>query len=105
MELSDIEKKMVARLRRKQEQMLRWRWWLLLTGISCFAASGYALSLLLRLLHEPDLTSVLIIACSLPQIYLGVLFGTVVIGYTWTNWNGNPQTRLLLRLLDEKRDG
>ena len=33
MQLSDTEKKMVARLRRKQVQMVRARWLILLTGI------------------------------------------------------------------------
>ena len=104
MELSDTEKKMVARLRRKQQQMLRWRWLLVFVGVFCLGASGYCLSMLIRFLHEPDLASVLVIACFLPQIYLCVLFGTWVICYTCANWNGNPQDRLLLRLIDEKCD-
>ena len=73
-------------------------------GVFCLGVSGYCLSMLLRFLHEPDLTAVLVIACSLPQIYLSVLFGAGLIGYTWANWNGNPHDRLLLRLIDEKRD-
>ena len=105
MELSKTEKKMVARLRRKQEQMLRWRWWLLAVGVFCLGAVAYSFSILLRFFHEPDLTAVFVIACLLPQLYLGALFGAGLIGYTWANWNGSPHTRLLLRLLDEKVDG
>jgi hypothetical protein len=103
MELSDTEKKMVARLRKKQQQMIRWRWWLLLTGIFCLGASGYCLSILLRPVREPDLAFVLSIAFFIPQIYVCVFFGAVAIGYAWANWNGNLQDRLLLRLIDEKR--
>jgi hypothetical protein len=104
MELSDIEKKMVARLRRKQAQMVRLRWWILLSGIFCFAVSGYGYSVLSRALHEPDLMSVLAVAALLPQIYICMFVGAGAIGYAWANWNGNPQDRLLLRLIDEKRD-
>ena len=105
MELSDTEKKMVARLRRKEEQMRRWRWWLLFVGVFCLGVVAYSFSILLRFFHEPDLTGVFVIACFLPQLYLGCLFGAGLVCYTWANWNGNPQTRLLLRLLDEKIDG
>jgi hypothetical protein len=104
MELSDTEKKMVARLRRKQVQTVRLRWWMLLGGIFCLAVSGYGSSVLMRALHEPDLMSVLAVACLLPQIYICMFLGAGAIGYAWANWNGNPQDRLLLRLIDEKLD-
>ncbi|MBE7501235.1 MAG: hypothetical protein M5U12_30525 [Verrucomicrobia bacterium] len=105
MQLSDTEKKMIARLRRREEQMRRWRWWLLFVGVFCLGAVCYSFTILLRLFHEPDLTAVFVIACFLPQLYLGCLVGAGMIGYTWARWSGNPQTRLLLRLLDEKIDG
>jgi hypothetical protein len=104
MELSNTEKKMVARLRKKQEQMLRWRWWIIVGGAICFGVSGYGLLVLKRFLHEPDLSSVLVVAVFLPQIYLCALFGAAAIGYVWANWDGNPHERLLLRLIDEKHD-
>ena len=104
MKLSDIEKKMVARLRKKQVQMVRLRWWILLSGIFCLAVSGYGFSILVRALHEPDLMSVLAVAGLLPQIYICMFLGAGAIGYAWANWNGNPQDRLLLRLIDEKID-
>ena len=105
MQFSDAEKKMIARLRRKEELMRRWRLWMLLAGISCFGAVAYSFTILLRFFHEPDLTGVFVIACFLPRIYLVCLFGAGLVGYSWANWNGNSQTRLLLRLLDEKIDG
>jgi hypothetical protein len=104
MELSETEKKMVARLRKKQEQMVRWRWWLIVVGLLCLAVSGYGLWMLLHFRHEPNLISGLMIAMFLPQIYLCLLFGAWMIGYAWANWHGNAQDRLLLRLIDEKRD-
>jgi len=104
MELSDTEKKIVARLRRKQVQMVRARWLILLSGIFCLAVSGYGSLMLVRALREPDLMSVLAVAGFLPQIYVCMFLGAGAIGYAWANWNGNPQDRLLLRLLDEKLD-
>jgi hypothetical protein len=104
MELTDIEKKMVVRLRRKQKQMVRLRWWMLLSGIFCFTVSGYGYSVLAGALHEPDLVSVMAVACLLPQIYICMFLGAGAIGYAWANWNGNPQDKLLLRLIDEKLD-
>jgi hypothetical protein len=104
MEFSDTEKKMVAVLRRKQVMMQRWRWGIVFVGILCLGASGYGLALLVRFNREPDLTSVLIVASFLPQIYVCMFIGTGLIFHAWTNWNGNPQERLLLRLIDEKLD-
>ncbi|MEI8291028.1 MAG: hypothetical protein WCH99_16305 [Verrucomicrobiota bacterium] len=104
MELSSTEEKMVARLRRKQEQWPRARWLLLCIGVGCLGVSGYGLSILLRFLHEKDPNTALVLACFIPQIYLCALLGAWAIGYAWANWNGNPQDRLILRLLDEKHD-
>ena len=102
MGLSSTEEKMVARLRRKQEQMPRTRWLLLCIGIGSLGVSGYGLSILLRFLHEKDPNAALALACFIPQIYLCAIFGGWAIGYALANWNGNPHDRLILRLLDDK---
>jgi len=104
MNLSSTEKKIVARLRKKQEQMPRTRWLLLCIGICSLGVSGYGIPILLRFLHEQDPNRALVIAFFLTQIYLCALFGAWAIGYSWANWNGNPHDRLLLRLIDEKHD-
>lgn len=99
---------MIERLRRNDERMRRWRWWLLVFGVICLGAVAFSFSTLLRLLRffrEPDVTTVLVIACFLPPLYIFCLLAGGLLGYTWTNWNGNPHTKLLLRLLDEKLDG
>ena len=85
--------------------MIRLRWLILLSGAFCLAVSGYGFSVLSHALHEPDLMSVLAVAGLLPQIYIGLFVGAGAIAYVWTNWNGNPQHRLLLRLIDEKFGG
>jgi len=106
MQLSDIEKRIVARLRRRQAQMVRARWWLLLGGVCMLGASACGFWFLLPYVREPApaLNSVMIVACYLPQLYLCALFGLGMIADTWLNWNGNPRDRLLLRLIDEKFD-
>lgn len=105
MRLSDTEKKMIMKLRRNEEARRRWRWPMLLTGVFGLGVSGYSSTLFLPSFQKPDLVDVLLVACFLPQVYLGWLVGLWFIRYSLTNWNGNPQTRLLLRLLDEKSEG
>ena len=104
MELSSTEKKMVARLRRKQEQWPRTRWVLLCIGVGSLGVSGYGLPILLQCLHEKDPNTALVLACFIPQIYLCALLGAWAIGYAWADWNGNSHDRLILRLLDDKLD-
>jgi hypothetical protein len=75
---------------------------MLLFGICFTGTSFYLLSLLTRFAREPDLAAVLMISCFLPPVYLFLVFGGGTIGYALANWNGNPQDRLLLRLIDER---
>ena len=101
MQLSDTEKKMVARLRKQEASLLRWRWLRLVLIVLFFGVTGYNTAWVIRLLYEPNLSSVLAIACFLPLVYLSAAFGGWLIGDLWMSWNGRPERRLLLRLIDE----
>jgi hypothetical protein len=54
MQLSETEKKMVARLRKQEASLLRWRWFLLAVGVFDLAVVAYYSSLLVRWLQQPD---------------------------------------------------
>ena len=117
MEFSDTEKKMINQLRKEQKAVIRFRWMTLCIGIlgaGFIGISGvgiyiYCISRLLDALHKSDVTSAsdmtflaLIAAFLWPKIYIGFWLCAWLIAYTLVNWNGNPQKRLLLKLIDEK---
>jgi hypothetical protein len=101
MQLSDTEKKMVARLRKQEASLLRWRWLGLVCIVLFWGVMGYNTALVIHLLYEPNLSSVLAIACFLPLVYLFAALGGWMTGELWMSWNGRPERRLLLRLIDE----
>ena len=103
--LTDAEEEMVRRLRKKQVHMHYLRWWLLLCSISVLGLSAYCAWLLAHNFQkrEPDLVSVMMIAMYLPKIYFSMSLGGLILIYTRWNWNGSPQDKLLLRLIDESR--
>jgi hypothetical protein len=96
MQLSDIEKKIVARLRKREASLIRWRW------AAVFGALGYlGMVAALHFLREPDLNAALMLSVLVPMALgatgAGVGFGV----YIFLRWNGRPETQLLLRLLEE----
>jgi len=103
MKFSDTEKKLVARLKKRQQQMIRWRWVGLLAAISNLGTGIYAFVVLEHFLQQPAPPAVLV-ACLLPTVYGLVGIGAGLLVYLFLCWNGRPETRLLLRLIDEFRD-
>ena len=70
MQLSDAEKKLVARLKKRQQQFIRWRWVGLLGAILCIGVGIYAFLVLRDFAQEPALPSVMAIAFLSPVVYL-----------------------------------
>jgi hypothetical protein len=101
MKLSETEQKIVARLRKEEESLARCRWFTLLGGVVCLAAAGYGSLILFRCFQNPDMTSVVLAAYLLLPLYIALSYGVAAIGHTWRDRNGNPERRLLLRLIDE----
>ena len=104
MKLSDIEKEMVAKIRRQEASLVRQRWVALIGAIVVLVVDGLCIHMMAPSLRKPDLSSVLFIACSWPFIlFSGAMVGGVI-GYVRANWNGKPERLLLLRLIDELQD-
>src|SRR2546423_10405655 len=104
MHLSDKEKRMVKRLKKEQQSLIRCRWVGLISALLSIAAGCYCVVILERLLQKPDLPAILIIANLLPLIYVLVGTGLGLVAYLVLRWNVKPKTILLLRLIEESND-
>ncbi len=95
---------MVERLKNRQQSLIRWRWVGLIGALVYIGAGCYGLASVIHFLHEPDITSVLIIACMLPVAYGLVALGVGLAAYLFLRWNGKPETNLLLRLIEDSQN-
>jgi hypothetical protein len=102
MQLTDVEKKMVATLQKRRRTFIRWRWLLLLTGVFCIGNGIYIVSILQQC-FKPDFGAVAILAAAAPMAYFFIGFGAWLGGNTLINWNGKPEVDLLVRLLEDQR--
>jgi len=104
MQLSDADKKLVALLKRRQQQLLRWRWVGLLGAISTLGTGIYAFLVLEHFLRQPDPPAVLAVACLVPAVYVLFGIGAGLMVYLFLCWNGKPEVSLLLRLVEESQN-
>ena len=104
MHLTDEEKRMVERLKKEQQSLIRWRWVGLISALLSIGTGCYCFVILERLLQKPELPAILIIANLLPLIYVLVGAGVGLVVYLVLRWNGKPETILLLRLIEESGD-
>lgn len=103
MQLSDTEKKMVSRLQKQQTSLIRWRWAMLLSSTVCLSGGIYT-ALVLQQCFKAEITAVTILAVASPIEYLLFGAGTWLMITTLLNWNGKPETTLLLKLIEASRD-
>jgi hypothetical protein len=103
MKLSDAEKKMVARLRRRKESFARWRWLRLFTSLFCIGAGIYFFLMLLKCMR-PEINLIFIAMMILPLAYLFLWVGAWLMTDTLINWNGKPEVDLLLKLIEESQN-
>jgi uncharacterized membrane protein YoaK (UPF0700 family) len=103
MQLSDTEKKMVARLRKRKQSFARWRWMLLLSSVFSICCGVYCFSILLRF-FQLDSASAVSFAVVAPFAYLLIWSGVWIMLDTLVNWHGKPEVDLLLRLVEESQD-
>jgi hypothetical protein len=104
MQLSDTDKKLVERLKKQQRSLIRWRWVGLVGALVNIAAGCYCITVITYFLHQPEPIAAMVVAFLIPSVYILVLGGVWLVVYLLLCWNGKPETRLLLRLLDESRD-
>src|SRR5262245_55431179 len=101
MHLSDGEKRLAVRLKKRQASLIRWRWVGLLAGLVCFGAGVYGLILSQRFFRQPDATSAMALSFIVPAVFGLVGIGTGLLVYVVLHWNGKDETQLLLRLVEE----
>jgi hypothetical protein len=104
MQLSDTDKKLVARLKKGQRQFIRWRWVGLFGAILCIGIGIYAFVVLQQFAQEPALPSIMAIAFLSPVVYLLQVGGFGLLIYVVTFWRGKPEVELLLRLMEDSQD-
>lgn len=104
MKLFDTDQKLVARLKKRQQQFIRWRWVGLLGATLCIGVGFYAFLVLKDFAQEPALPSVMAIAFLSPIVYLLQISGFGLLIYLAASWRGRPEVVLLLRLVDESQD-
>ena len=102
MQLSDPEQKLVTRLQRQQQSFIRWRWVGLLSACTAFGCGIYGGWVSLQCIR-PDVLSATVLALVFPVSLWMFCLGAWQMGYVIVNWNGKPETRLLLKLIESLR--
>lgn len=101
MELTPREAKMLANMRKQQEQWPKVRWLQLLIGLGIVIAFSYLFSRLSDFLKDDLMLGVAAFALIAPLILLWMLIGGYKLGHALVEWHGNPERTLLLKLIDE----
>jgi hypothetical protein len=104
MQLSDAEKKMVARLRKRKQSFARWRWWLLLVHIFSMGVGCYGLWTMWRCFEMDPTLAIGEVAFFAPIAYLFLYGGLWMMVDTLINWHGRPEADLLLRLMEDSQN-
>ncbi len=99
MKHSDTEKKLVERLRRRQQRLVRWRWFLLISAAIYFPIGCFGLVFTFCFLSESGTTGQ-IVACWLPLCVGMMAVGIALAGSLFCCWGGRLETRLLLALIE-----
>jgi hypothetical protein len=76
----------------------------LLAAILCIGVGIYAYVVLDHFLQEPGIPTVMAIAILSPLVYLLQVGGFGLLIYHVAFWNGKPETRLMLRIIQELDD-
>lgn len=103
MQLSETEKKMVVRLRKRKQTFTRWRWSLLFMGIFSIGVGIYCFVILFRM-FQLDSTAATWAAFFAPLAYLFVGIGAFLLTDTLIRWRGKPEVDLLLRLIEDSQN-
>jgi hypothetical protein len=103
MQLSNTEMALVERLKTQQQSLIRWRWVGVVAALFNIALGCYGIAITDHFLNQPEAIGAMFVAFLIPTTYLLVLGGVWMIVYLSWCWNGKPETRLLLKLIEESR--
>ena len=98
---------LVERLRKRERQWPRYRWILLVVGVFGLACCTYILISMFNYLdfEHLELYHVLFFALIWPKCLLMFILGMGLIVWAITDWHGNANRTLLLKLLDAQLNG
>ena len=100
--LSETEKKMVKKLRKREAFLRRWRWFLAIVHGGILAGAFYILVKVANFPDEPMEGKALVVAYFTGPVLLLMVMGAGWLGYLIANWNGNAKTVLLLKLIEDR---
>jgi len=95
---------MVERLRKRQRQFRRWRFPLLLIH-GLLLISWFMLLFVVTRFSGDEMSRLILVTYMMPPIFTFVALSSVLLGQVIWNWRGEPKTDLLLRVIDELREG
>src|ERR1041384_1005294 len=104
MTLSDDDKKMVGRLRKREAILRRWRWPLAIVH-GCFVLA--ILVALIGIANFPSddmIAKLTVVSFLIPPLFVFLAFSSLWLCYVIAYWNGDPRTHLLLKLIDDDRN-
>jgi hypothetical protein len=106
MNFSNDDLRMIAKLRKRQQLLRRWRLPLLIGHGLLIVAWFILLMFTSRFDSENATVKLIVLVYMLPPIFFGIALSSAWFGYTLWNWRGEPKTDLLLKVIDEllKRD-
>ena len=100
MKLSELEMAMIETLRKRQQKLRRWRVPLLVFYGLLMVAFLVMLIIAVQFPGDP-LSKVIVVAYSGPPIFFFFGLNSFLFGQTLSNWNGEPKTELLLKVISE----
>lgn len=102
MRLSEIELRMLEKLRRRQQSLRRYRVPLLIIH-GLLIISWFVLLIIVVQLKTEIIAKLIVVSYMLPPIFFFMGISSVWFGYTIRNWRGEPTTALLLKVVEELR--
>jgi hypothetical protein len=102
MMLSETEKKMVEKLRKREAFLRRWRWPMVVFHGVLIIANIWLFVMVANFPDEPQGAKTIVLHLLTP-VFFFIAFSAGWLGYLIANWNGNAKTVLLLKLIEEAR--
>jgi hypothetical protein len=103
MTLSEAEKKMLEKLRKREAFLQKWRWVLVMFHGALIIGNIILFVVVAKFPDEPQGAKAILLHLLTP-VFFFICFSAGWLGYMFVNWNGNAKTVLLLKLIDEHRD-
>lgn len=102
MELSETELRMLEKLRRRQQLLRRYRVPLLILH-GLITLSWFVLLIIVVQMKMDVTGKLIVVSYVLPPIFIFMGISSFWFGYMIRNWRGEPNTTLLLKIVDELR--